>query len=78
MKDSDCFGSFCDMTGKPAPYCHVPGSTQVAALRGITCSKDEECQRIPPEQAVKRGVVGKCQGRNSQDKPVCQFTCMYQ
>lgn len=76
-KDSDCFGSYCDLTGKPAPYCHVPGATQVAQLHGITCKMDAECTRVLTSTAIKRGVVGKCQGRNSLDKPVCQFTCMY-
>ncbi len=74
-KDSDCFGSYCDMTGKPSPYCHVPGVNQVAALHGIRCSNDSECASVLPPDAVQRGIVGKCQGRSNLDPAVCQYTC---
>lgn len=74
-KDSDCFGSFCDQTGKPAPYCHVPGSSQVGQGHGITCSKDADCAAVLPSSASSRGIVGKCQGRSNLDPAVCQFNC---
>jgi hypothetical protein len=76
-KDSDCFGSYCDMTGKPSPYCHVPGSTQVSQLHGITCKADSECEAVLPAGAADRGIAGKCQGRTNLDPAVCQYTCKY-
>ncbi len=76
-KDSDCFGSFCDLTGHPGPYCHVPGSSQVAGLHGITCSADADCSRVLPADAVRRGIVGKCEGRSNLDPAVCQFSCKF-
>jgi hypothetical protein len=76
-KDSDCFGSYCDLTGKPGPYCHVPGSTQVSNLHGITCKTDDECTRVLSSEAVSRGIVGKCQGRSNLDPAVCQYSCKF-
>lgn len=57
------------MSGNPSPYCHVPGTNEVEALRGITCNGEAECVSLLPQGAVDRGIVGRCYARSSLRRP---------
>jgi hypothetical protein len=76
-KDSDCFGGFCDSTGKPGPYCYPPTANALGADRGYTCKTDKDCNAVLPSDVAATGISGKCQGTsvNGTATLSCSFLC---
>ena len=71
VHDSDCLSNFCDETGHPGPYCHVPQPQDIAAGRGLTCSTDASCEAAQPGFSG----VGKCHTGGTDIYEGCEFYC---
>jgi hypothetical protein len=74
--DSDCFSGFCDETGNPGPYCHVPQTADLESGRGYKCHSDADCEAVAPQLAA-RGATIKCHGGDPDIYDGCEFGCAY-
>ena len=71
--DGDCFSGFCDRTGNPGPYCHLPTRIAREAGHGYDCSSDELCRSVVGSAAIASGITGEC--RHDSTYAGCLFNC---